>query len=42
MIRLFIRRYHKLVVDHYENPRNVGSFVKSHENIGTGIVGAPA
>jgi len=29
-------------VDHYENPRNVGSFNKNKKNIGTGLVGAPA
>jgi len=30
------------VVDHYENPRNVGSFDKADLNVGTGVVGAPA
>ena len=30
------------VVEHYERPRNVGSFDKSAENVGTGLVGAPA
>ena len=30
------------VIDHYENPRNVGSFDKSDSDIGTGMVGAPA
>ncbi len=30
------------VIDHYENPRNVGSFDKSAKEIGTGLVGAPA
>ena len=30
------------VVDHYENPRNVGSFDKTDLNVGTGVVGAPA
>jgi len=35
------RLYHKKVIDHYENPRNVGSF-NSKENVGTGLVGAPA
>ena len=30
------------VIDHYENPRNVGSFDKSDKDIGTGLVGAPA
>ena len=29
-------------IDHYENPRNVGSFAKGDEQIGTGMVGAPA
>jgi nitrogen fixation NifU-like protein len=29
-------------VDHYENPKNVGSFAKNETNIGTGLVGAPA
>ncbi|MCE3255102.1 MAG: iscU [Rickettsiaceae bacterium] len=34
--------YSKEVIDHYENPRNVGSFGKEEQNIGTGLVGAPA
>ncbi len=34
--------YSAAVIDHYENPRNVGSFDKSDPNIGTGMVGAPA
>lgn len=34
--------YSERVIDHYENPRNVGSFDKSDENVGTGMVGAPA
>jgi len=34
--------YHKNVVDHYEKPRNVGSFDKADPNVGTGLVGAPA
>jgi nitrogen fixation NifU-like protein len=34
--------YSNQVVDHYENPRNVGSFDKSDEDVGTGMVGAPA
>lgn len=33
--------YSDKVVDHYENPRNVGSLDKSSTNVGTGIVGAP-
>ena len=34
--------YSEKVVDHYENPRNVGSFEKGDDTIGTGMVGAPA
>jgi len=34
--------YNKKVMDHYENPRNVGSFDDSDSNVGTGMVGAPA
>jgi nitrogen fixation NifU-like protein len=34
--------YSDKVIDHYENPRNVGSFEKGDESIGTGMVGAPA
>ena len=34
--------YSDKVIDHYENPRNVGSFAKDDPTIGTGIVGAPA
>jgi nitrogen fixation NifU-like protein len=34
--------YSDKVIDHYENPRNVGSFTKDEEGIGTGMVGAPA
>jgi len=34
--------YSEKVVDHYENPRNVGSFDKGDDSIGTGLVGAPA
>ncbi|KAJ4768887.1 Iron-sulfur cluster assembly protein [Rhynchospora pubera] len=36
------RRYHERVVDHYNNPRNVGSFDKEDPTVGTGLVGAPA
>ena len=34
--------YSEKVVEHYENPRNVGSFEKGDETVGTGMVGAPA
>lgn len=34
--------YSEKVIDHYENPRNVGSFSTSDDTIGTGMVGAPA
>ena len=34
--------YSEKVIDHYENPRNVGSFEKNDPTIGTGMVGAPA
>ena len=34
--------YSDKVIDHYENPRNVGSFDPKKDNIGTGMVGAPA
>ncbi len=34
--------YSEKVVDHYENPRNVGSFEKGDDTVGTGMVGAPA
>jgi len=33
--------YNNKVLDHYDNPRNVGSFAKDEANVGTGIVGAP-
>ncbi|KAJ3054525.1 iron-binding protein [Rhizophlyctis rosea] len=36
------RSYHEKVIDHYEKPRNVGSFPKNNPNVGTGLVGAPA
>lgn len=34
--------YSEKVLDHYENPRNVGSFPKGEDDVGTGLVGAPA
>jgi nitrogen fixation NifU-like protein len=34
--------YSEKVLDHYENPRNVGSFEKGDDSVGTGMVGAPA
>ena len=43
--RLFIktkRGYHRNVLDHYENPRNIGSLNSKDKNVGTGVVGAPA
>ncbi|KAF5726729.1 iron-sulfur cluster scaffold protein [Tripterygium wilfordii] len=36
------RLYHENVIDHYNNPRNVGAFDKKDPNVGTGLVGAPA
>ena len=36
------RLYHERVVDHYNHPRNVGSFDKNDPTVGTGLVGAPA
>lgn len=39
---LSAREYHDNIVDHYENPRNVGSLDKKSEYVGTGLVGAPA
>jgi len=40
--RTLKRVYHSNVVDHYENPRNVGSLEKNNPQVGTGLVGAPA
>lgn len=37
-----VRMYHGKVLDHYNNPRNVGSFLKTDKNVGIGLVGAPA
>ena len=36
------RFYHPNVIDHYENPRNMGSLDKTDKNVGSGLVGAPA
>ncbi|KAL3575317.1 hypothetical protein D5086_023418 [Populus alba] len=36
------RFYHEKVIDHFNNPRNVGSFDKNDPTVGTGLVGAPA
>ncbi|MBE3050034.1 iron-sulfur cluster assembly scaffold protein, partial [Candidatus Bathyarchaeota archaeon] len=36
------RLYHDKVIDHYERPRNTGSFPKADGDVGTGLVGAPA
>jgi nitrogen fixation protein NifU and related proteins len=38
----YIMAYSEKVLDHYENPRNVGSFEKGDDQVGTGMVGAPA
>lgn len=35
------RGYHANVIDHYENPRNVGKLNKDDSDVGTGLVGAP-
>ena len=34
--------YHEKVLDHYQNPRNVGKLDPNNPNVGTGLVGAPA
>jgi len=42
-VRAFSRRgYHNNIVDHFENPRNVGSLDSKRSDVGTGLVGAPA
>lgn len=40
--RILASLYHEKVIDHYENPRNIGSLDKDDKNVGTGLVGAPA
>ena len=40
--RPFTKLYHTNVIDHYENPRNIGSLDKESLSVGTGLVGAPA
>ena len=40
--KIWRRKYHSRIIDHYENPRNVGSLNKDDKNVGTGLVGAPA
>ena len=42
MFRILIRKYHKNIIDHFENPKNVGSLNKNDKNVGISIVGAPA
>ena len=43
VLKIFIRnKYSKVLTNHFEKPLNVGSFDKNLENIGTGLVGAPA
>ena len=42
MVGVAQRLYHERVIDHYENPRNVGSLDKNATDVGTGLVGAPA
>ena len=41
-VQVVPRFYHERVIDHYNNPRNVGSFDKNDPTVGTGLVGAPA
>ena len=40
--KIFLRFYHKNVIDHFENPRNIGSLDKTKKSVGSGLVGAPA
>ena len=41
-IAVIRRSYHSKVIDHYENPKNVGSLNKHNKDVGSGLVGAPA
>ncbi|GAV63795.1 NifU_N domain-containing protein [Cephalotus follicularis] len=41
-VQILPRLYHENVIDHYDNPRNVGSLDKNDPTVGTGLVGAPA
>ena len=41
-VPVLARAYHDDLIDHYENPRNVGRLDKKSDNVGTGLVGAPA
>ena len=40
--QIFIRRYDKKIIDHFETPKNIGSFDKKDINVGTALVGSPA
>lgn len=42
IINLLYMAYSQKLLDHYENPQNVGSFAKDEKGVGTGLVGAPA
>ena len=42
LFRKIYRNYHANVLDHFENPRNVGSLNKNDKNVGTGLVGSPS
>ena len=42
LINKFVRAYHPVIVEHFNNPKNVGKFDKEVPNVGTGLVGAPA
>jgi len=39
---IYSRLYHANIIDHYENPRNIGSLDNTNLNVGTGLVGSPA